>query len=232
MWRPGARHRTEFDRERLDARVAGIVRGLERRAPQRQHDHGLVGEGEVHGDLAAVAAPGRDRLAALHRKPEDIGREARAETRGDRRPEGHAGRRMADQHQPRLPRFGDGADRLLVERGIEVRIGLRDGDDLVHALAVGGVGERVCVLRDDEDAQRPADALLDRCGSADHLQRDIPEGAVEVLGHDENAGHHPSPRLSRMMSAMALATAAASPSIIAARPDLGGSYSRRMTAPA
>ena len=139
---------------------------------------------------------------------------------------------MADQHQSRLPGLGDSADRLFIERGIEMRIGRGHGDDLVYPFPVGGVGERVGVMTDDDDGQRPAEAILDRGGSADHLQRDIAQEPIEMLGDDEDAGHHTSPRFSRTISAMALAIAAASPSIIAARPDLGGSYKRRTTAPA
>ena len=102
-------------------------------------------------------------------------------------------------------------------------VGPGDGDDLVDSLAVGRRGERLHVLADDENGERAAEAVLDLGGSADHLQRNVAQDAVEVLGDDEDSGHHTSPRLSRMMSAIALATAAASPSIIAARPDFGGS---------
>ena len=90
---------------------------------------------------------------------------------------------------------------------------------------VGGVGERLQVrlVPDDEHGERAAKAGLRLCGGADHLQRDIPERAVEMFGDDEDSGHHGSPRFSRTIAAMAAATAAASPSIIAARPLLGGS---------
>ena len=129
----------------------------------------------------------------------------------------------ADQDEPDLPFLSDGANHFLIERGIEMRVRLRDGDDLVNALQVGSYGKRVRILTDDEDGERAAEAVLDLGCGADHLQRDIAQDAVEVLADDEDSGHHTSPRLSRMMSAMALAIAAASPSIIAARPDLGGS---------
>ena len=133
---------------------------LEGRSAQRQHDHGLVRKGEVHGDLAAVAASGRDGLAAVRRKPEDVRREARAEPRGNRWPEGHARGSVADQHQTDLPGLGDGTHRLLVERGIEMRVRLRDGDDLVDPFAVGRRGERLHVLADDKNGERSAEAVL------------------------------------------------------------------------
>ena len=223
MWRAGAGHGVELDRERSDVRAARRLGRLEGRTAQRQHDHGLVRKCEVHRDLAAVAAAGRDGLSTVECEPEDVGGEARAEPRGDRRPEGHAGSSVSDQHQPDLPRLGDGAHRLLIERGIEMRVGLRDGHDLVDSLKVGDCGKRVRILTDDEDGERAAEAVLDLGCGADHLQRDVAQETVEVLGDDEGPGHHTSPRLSRIISAMALATAAASPSIIAARPDLGGS---------
>ena len=219
----GAGHRARVDRERNDRSTPVLGRSLEGGAAQRQHDHRLLGKGEVHGDLAAVTAAARDHLAAVHRESEHIGGEARAQPTGDRRPEGHAGGGVADEDEAGLALFGDRAHRLLVERGIEVRLGQRDGHDLVDAGAIGGGGERLRLVTDDEDGERTAEAGLHLGRGADHLQRDIAQEPVEVLGDDENAGHQPSPRFSRMIPAMALATAAASPSIIAARPLLGGS---------
>ena len=130
---------------------------------------------------------------------------------------------MADQHEPGLARAGELAGRFLVERGIEMGNGLRDGCDFVHPFEIGSPGESVDLAADDGDRERPAESFLDRRRGADHFEGDVAHRSVEMLGDDEDPAHQPSPRFSRMIPAMAPATAAASPSIIAARPVFGGS---------
>jgi hypothetical protein len=58
-----------------------------------------------------------------------------------------------------------------------------NGDDLVDALDVGGLGETGGVLADDRDSERP----LEPARSADELERDRAELASEMLGDDEDA---------------------------------------------
>ena len=128
--------------------------------------------------------------------------------------EAHRVDREAEEDDVEVALREDLLHRLLVDVVFELLLLDRDGEDLVDPVDVGRVRESGGILRDDRDADRPAQLL----GRRHQLQRDRAELSPELLGYEEDAHFIRS----WTISLIRCATAAAPPFIISAPSPLGG----------
>ena len=147
-----------------------------------------------------------------------LGREPEPELRGERRPVAHRVDGEAHQRHARLAILDESLDRGLVDVVLELGVADRDGDDLVHALAVHLVDQPGRVGRDHGDRHGASELT----GRRDELERDVANLPPDVLGDDQDA--HRS--LSSISCLIRPATSAGSLPSISAPSPFGGTNIR------